>query len=160
MNFYKDSNYCPICKKRSVFKPFGITPRPKAQCSYCGSLERHRFLWLVMKKKNVIKKNQKILHIAAELCLQNEIKKSLGGGVYLTADLRNPSAMIKMDITNIEYPEETFDVIICNHVLEHIIDDGKAMGEFKRVLKSGGVLIIMVPIRTEKTEEDFSIKTT
>jgi SAM-dependent methyltransferase len=67
--------------------------------------------------------------------------------------------MIEMDITNIKYPDETFDLIICSHVLEHIIDDRKAISEFKRVIKKTGVVILMVPLIREKTEEDFLINT-
>jgi ubiquinone/menaquinone biosynthesis C-methylase UbiE len=67
--------------------------------------------------------------------------------------------MVKMDITNIEYPDETFDFVICNHVLEHVIDDVKAMREFKRVLKPDGRAVFMVPVIRKKTEEDFTINT-
>ena len=88
--YFKETNYCPICKKRTVFTPFGIISRPKAACGHCGSLERHRFLWMFL-KKSVIKNsscNKKILHIAAESCLQNKLSKIYntrgggGGGVF------------------------------------------------------------------------------
>ena len=65
--------------------------------------------------------------------------------------------MVKMDITDIQYPDESFDVIYCSHVLEHVVDDRKAMSEFRRVLKSDGWAILLVPITVETTYEDPSI---
>jgi len=76
---------------------------------------------------------------------------------YLTADLSNPKAMVKMDITDIQYPDESFDVIYCSHVLEHVPDDRKAMQEFFRVLKKDGWAVLLVPIVGELTFEDPSI---
>ncbi len=69
--------------------------------------------------------------------------------------------MVRMDITDIQFPENSFDAIICNHVLEHVIDDYKAMTELHRVLKPGGWAILQVPISLslDKTYEDFSITT-
>ena len=80
---------------------------------------------------------------------------------YLSADLNSPSAMVKMDITNIKYEDNSFDVIICNHVLEHIPDDRKAMSELYRVLKPGGWAILQVPISLllNKTYEDPTVTT-
>ena len=155
------NDYCPVCEKTSCFVPFGIVPRPKACCPHCRSLERHRLLWLFWQKKtslfNTIPK--KILHVAAEPCFESRFKKLFGSG-YLTADLYNPNAMVKMDITDIGYPDESFDIIICNHVLEHVPDDIKAMSEFYRVLKHNGWAVLLVPIANlDKTYEDFSITT-
>lgn len=76
---------------------------------------------------------------------------------YLTADLLNPTVMVKMDITAIQYPDNTFDIIYCSHVLEHVADDRKAMRELHRVLKPDGWAVIMVPITAEKSFEDPSI---
>jgi predicted SAM-dependent methyltransferase len=75
----------------------------------------------------------------------------------LTADLNDPKAMVKMDITNIQYPDNSFDIIICSHVLEHVSEDRKAISELRRVLKSDGWLTLMVPITVEKTFEDPSV---
>ena len=77
----------------------------------------------------------------------------------MTADLFNPKAMVKMDITDIKYPAQSFDVIYCSHVLEHVPDDRKAMREFHRVLKDSGWAILLVPITAEKTFEDPTVKT-
>jgi predicted SAM-dependent methyltransferase len=97
-----------------------------------------------------------MLHVAPESCLEPTFRKQLGDD-YLTADLFNPLAMVKMDITDIQYPDESFDVIYCSHVLEHVVDDRKAMSEFYRVLKSDGWAILLVPITAETTYEDPSI---
>ncbi len=76
---------------------------------------------------------------------------------YISADLNSPMAMVKMDITNILYEDNSFDVILCSHVLEHAVDDRKAMRELFRVLKPGGWGILQVPILRDKTFEDPSI---
>jgi len=80
---------------------------------------------------------------------------------YLTADIRSEGVMVRMDITNIQYPDCRFDCIICNHVLEHIIDDRKAMLELYRVLKPGGWAILQVPLSMslKQTYEDSEILT-
>ncbi len=69
--------------------------------------------------------------------------------------------MVEMDITAITFPDHFFDSIICNHVLEHIIDDGKAMSELYRTLKPGGWAVLQVPmsLTLKSTYEDFSITT-
>jgi ubiquinone/menaquinone biosynthesis C-methylase UbiE len=76
---------------------------------------------------------------------------------YVSADLSAPEAMVKMDITEIQYSDDTFDVIYCSHVLEHVSDDRKAMREFCRVLKPGGWAILQVPIMADKTFEDSTV---
>jgi SAM-dependent methyltransferase len=137
---------------------YGWVPREDARCVHCGALERHRFLWFyVINKTNLFDgKPKKMLHVAPETCLEPLFKERLGDK-YLTADLANPCAMIKIDITNIKYADESFDVIYCSHVLEHVQDDKKAMREFYRVLKRKGWAILLVPITAEKTFEDPSI---
>jgi len=93
---------------------------------------------------------KKILHIAPESQLSRLIQSS-GANDYLSADLSSPLAMIEMDITQIQYAENSFDVIYCSHVLEHVPDDRKAMSELFRVLKPGGWAIMQVPISEGKT---------
>jgi SAM-dependent methyltransferase len=156
----EETNFCPICGKDGVFKPFGIKPRPRAQCPNCRSVERHRELWLYLKQKTdwFTKPDLSFLHIAAEACFLNVFKQTFKN--YITADLLNPNAMVKMDIQDIQYPAESFDIIMCNHVLEHVPDDIKAMQEFFRVLKKGGEAILLVPIfPLEKIYEDAAITT-
>jgi len=154
-------SFCPVCGKKSYFGEFGEPARKKALCVFCGSLERHRLLWVFLKKRTALfdKTDKKVLHVAPETCFEGRFKKALGEN-YLTADLNGPSVMVKMDITDIRYPDESFDVIICNHVLEHVVEDVKAMREFYRVLKKGGWAVLLVPVADmDKTYEDFSITT-
>jgi SAM-dependent methyltransferase len=99
---------------------------------------------------------KKVLHIAPEAVFEKLFKTKLGQG-YLTADLFDPKAMVRMDITNIQYPDKSFDVIYCSHVLEHVPDDRLAMRELLRVLKDDGWAILLVPIVTDVTFEDPSI---
>ena len=96
-----------------------------------------------------------MLHIAPELCFEARFRQQIGPG-YLTADLMEP-ADVRMDITDIQYPNDSFDIIYCSHVLEHVPDDRKAMREFHRVLKSDGWAVFMVPITIDQTVEDPSI---
>ncbi|MEE9571915.1 MAG: class I SAM-dependent methyltransferase [Candidatus Neomarinimicrobiota bacterium] len=157
--YYGNERICPVCCKSSRrFNTVGYVPRKDAQCVRCGALERHRFLWLYLSRKTDIFDGQpkKMLHIAPEKCFESRFKKLFGDN-YLTADLFNPHVMVKMDITNIEYAAESFDIIYCSHVLEHVQDDKKAMREINRVLKNDGWAILLVPITVEKTFEDPSI---
>ena len=156
---YGDRRFCPVCETTSRrFATYGETPRDDAECPRCGALERHRFMWLYLSQKTNLfdGKAKTILHIAPEACLAARFRQCLGL-TYITADLSNPRAMVKMDITNIEYPDQSFDAILCSHVLEHVSDDRKAMQELHRVLKSDGWAILLVPITAETTYEDFSI---
>jgi SAM-dependent methyltransferase len=150
--------FCPVCGKSSRrFAQFGFVPREEAQCVYCGALERHRLLWLFVTKKTDIFgcTSKKMLHVAAEPCLESNFRQRIGQN-YLTADLFKP-AMVKMDVTDIQYANESFDAIICSHVLEYIQDDRRAMREFYRVLKNDGWAILLVPITSDKTLEGPSI---
>ena len=157
--FYSGNNrFCPVCEcSSSAFLPLG--QRADARCVVCGSLERHRLLWTFLKEKTDLFDDQikQILHIAPELCFESRLRKKFANS-YITADLLAPSAMVKMDITCIQYPDQSFDVILCSHVLEHIQDDKQAMKEIYRVLKNDGFAILIVPISDkEKTFEDPSI---
>lgn len=157
--YYGKGRFCPVCSKSSRrFCQFGLVPREDAQCFHCGALERHRFLWLYLSRKTDFFDGtpKKILHVAPESCFETKLKERFGDN-YLTADLFNPGAMVKMDITNIQYADESFDVIYCSHVLEHVQDDKRAMREFFRVLKNAGWAILLVPITSDKTFEDLSI---
>lgn len=149
--------------RHNFFLAYGRKIRFNAMCPKCFSLERHRVLYLYMKQRtNNFKQNVKILHIAPEKCF-SEVFKRKKSIEYISADL-NPhmrKVMIKMDIQDIKLPDNTFDVILCSHVLEHVPDDRKAMQELYRVLKPDGWAIIQVPIdkRLKKTFEDDSINT-
>jgi predicted SAM-dependent methyltransferase len=157
------SRYCPVCKKWSKkFGKSGLEKRENAVCLYCGSLERHRLVWLYFERMtNIFDGHPKqMLHVAPELAFENRLKKHLGAG-YLSADIRPNLAMIQIDITHTKFPSETFDAIYCSHVLEHISDDASALREFYRVLKPTGWAIILVPVIAGRktTFEDGNIRT-
>ena len=84
------------------------------------------------------------LHIAPEYCFIKPFKK-LKNLDYVTADLISPWADVKLDVQNIPFPDSSFDVVICNHVLEHVDDDRKAMQELLRVMNPSGFGIFQVP---------------
>ena len=142
-----DEVECPICSKHyRKFLPYGrIKPRENALCPNCLSLERHRLMWLYLKEKTpFFKKNLDVLHIAPEVCFIKRFEK-IHGDRYITADIESPLAKVKMDIHDIPFNHNAFDVVLCNHVLEHVRDDIKAMQEIRRVLKPGGFAILQVP---------------
>lgn len=149
--------FCPCCGGH--FRKFlsqGTHARPDARCPRCNSLERHRLLWLYFaEKKDLFSDRPRVLHVAPEPSLQRKLA-SLGNLEYVSADLDSPLAKIRMDITSIPFPENSFDVILCNHVLEHVPDDRKAMRELFRVLKPGGWAILQSPVdlTEERTVED------
>lgn len=161
--FYRGSTvYCPIEDKGyRKFLPYGRTnPRENALCPGSLSLERHRLLWLYFHQKtNFFTTNLKMLHVAPEVCFMKPFEKQHGEG-YITGDIESPLAKVKMDVHDIPFDANTFDVAMCNHVMEHVDDDIKAMKEFFRVLKPGGWAIFQVPFFPpipDVTYEDFSI---
>jgi SAM-dependent methyltransferase len=148
---------CPICKAHyRLFMPYGrLNPRPNALCPNCLSLERHRLIWLYLKEKTqFFVKPHQILHIAPEVCFMRELEK-IHGDQYITADIESPLAKVKMDIHQIPFGENTFDVVLCNHVLEHVRDDIQALSEIRRVLKPGGFAILQVPFFNPVQAETF-----
>jgi len=142
------------------FLPYGYQNiRPNALCPGTLSLERHRLLWLYLQfKTNLLRDTLKVLHIAPEQVFYKKFK-SFTNWDYTTTDLYSPLADIKADICALPFEDETYDLILCNHVLEHIPDDRKAMRELYRILKKGGTLIAQVPLEEErlKSFEDDSI---
>jgi SAM-dependent methyltransferase len=155
---------CVCCGSKYIsFLPAGIVKRPNAKCIKCGSLERHRSLWMFLKEKDLLAKPIRLLHIAPEKIFYNHFI-SLSQIEYYPVDLMPDKyaygiKTIKMDVTNLNYPENYFDAVICNHVLEHIRDDNKAMTEMCRVLKPHGWAILNTPVALDKalTAEDLDI---
>ncbi len=140
--------------------PYGrLKSRENALAPDSMSLERHRLMWLYMKEKtNFFSEKLKFLHIAPEYCFI-KLFKGMKNLDYTTGDLISPWADVKMDVHDIPFEENTFDVVICNHVLEHVQDDNKVMREFYRVMKKGGWGIFQVPLdnNNPRTEEDPSV---
>lgn len=136
------------------FLPYGYADRqrPNALAPGTNSLERHRLLWLYLKEEtDFFSSTRYLLHIAPEQCFYGRFRK-MKNLKYLTADIDSPLADVKMDIHNIQYPDDTFDMILCNHVLEHVDDDIRCMQELRRVLKPGGLAIMQVPLDPDRTE--------
>lgn len=140
--------------------PYGrLHSRNNALAPDSMSLERHRLMWLYLKMKtNFFTARLKVLHIAPEFCFIKRFKK-MPNLDYITADLESPWANVKMDINAMPFSSNSFDVVFCNHVLEHIPDDIHAMREIYRVMKPGGWAILQVPqnYEMEKTDEDITI---
>ena len=148
---------CPICGSHyRKFLPYGrVNPRPNALCPSCLSLERHRLIWIYLKEKtDFFNRKLDVLHIAPEPCFMRRFEK-IHGDRYITADIESPLAKVKMDIHQIPFGENHFDAVLCNHVLEHVADDIKAMREINRVLKPGGWAILQVPFFSPVPEVTF-----
>ena len=159
--YYGNNVECPIDGKTyRKFLPYGrLESRPNALCPSSLSLERHRLLWLFLKNRtNFFTSPLKLLHIAPELCFMDAFEK-MKNIDYITGDLESPLAKVKMDVLDIPFDENTFDVVFCNHVMEHVESDIKAMKEILRVLKPGGWAIMQSPVypEQEKTLEDATI---
>lgn len=142
------------------FLPYGYeNPRENVLSPSTLSLERHRLLWLYLKNEtDFFTRPIKLLHFAPEQAFYQRFKK-LDHITYTTTDLNSPLADVKADICHLPFDEDTFDVILCNHVLEHIPDDTKAMQELFRVMKPGGWGIFQIPqdLKREQTFEDNTI---
>jgi|FLOH01.1.fsa_nt_gi SAM-dependent methyltransferase len=177
--YYIGNTYrCPICEHSfrsmlpvgfdlEVIKEkniIGAGIRNNALCPYCQSTDRDRLIFLFLKNKtSILKQKVKILHIGPEPSLYSVLKKQknifyitgtkYSEGIYYHKDISS------IDLLQIPFTDGEFDMVICNHVLEHIIDDGKAMSEIFRVLNSHGIAVVQVPLSNTigETYEDFTI---
>ena len=149
---------CPVCHGR--FRH--LLPAANAErtvCPKCLSLERHRRVILFLRRStNLYHDRLRVLHVAPELGLQRELAQ-LPNLEYITGDLYASNVSRELDVTAIDFSDETFDVILCSHVLEHVIDDRQAMRELRRVLRPDGWALINGPSdpRRAETYEDDSI---
>lgn len=156
---YRGTNVeCPCC--RGMFRAFRPhRARRGAKCPACGSLERHRVLWLYLEQRtNLMTAPLDVLHIAPEYSFRRRLR-SQAHLDYLTADLDSPLADIQLDVTRMPFSDGSFDVVLCNHVLEHVSDDRAAMREIERILRPDGWAILLVPIERSRatTFEDPAI---
>lgn len=160
--------YCPCCKSKFITflpkKGLGQKIRPNAICPKCRSLERDRLMIKYLTDKtNLFKDKLKLLHVSPEMSIYYTFLHAKNIEYFPVdkfADGYNyPKETIPMDITDISYSDNFFDVIICSNVLEHIPEDMKAMSELFRVLKPDGWAIIQAPVdeAREETYEDFTI---
>ncbi len=144
----------------SKFLPYGYEEQRENVLSPSTlSLERHRLLWLFLKDHTTFfTAPHKVLHFAPEQAFYKRFRK-LKNLDYTTTDLNSPLADVKADICDLPFEDNSFDFILCNHVLEHIPNDTKAMQELYRILQPGGTAILQIPqdLKREKTFEDDSI---
>lgn len=152
-----DLNSCPVCGSDSLFRDSGDPGRSRVFCEVCGSLERHRAIYLYLEQgTDLFQREYSLLHFSPNTGLESALRKKKNLS-YTSADLFGP-ADLKLDLTKLDLPDNSWDVILCSHVLEHIIEDRKAMSEIYRVLKPGGWALLQVPYRnTDDTYEDRSI---
>lgn len=177
IKYFGNKYYCNVCNSNlSKFKSGGINQpiinefeivgagyRQADFCPVCKASYRQRFQYLFFQEMRVLSKEEKMLHIAPEECFSNIFREKLGNK-YFSGDLEPErysyyTRAIKVDLTQIDFPSESFDILICNHVLEHITDDLKAMREIFRILKPNGMALIQVPIslKLSSTYEDSGI---
>ena len=159
--FFGRARYCPVC--RSHCRKFLAHGPPSRRvrdvvCPVCLSHPRHRLAWIFLTTRtNLLDGLAKtVLHVAPEPAFA-AVLQSARGIEMVSADLDSPHAMVELDITRIDRPAASFDVILCSHVLEHVPEDRQAMRELFRVLKPGGWAMIQVPISSKPTFEDPSI---
>ncbi len=144
-----DKVVCPVCEKKfSKFLSYGsnVAHRENVLCPYDLTLERHRLMWLYLKNHSnfFTQKDLKVLHIAPEQCYHKKFKAQ-NNLVYLTGDLVSPIADMHFDLHDIPLESDRFDIVFCNHVMEHVDDAIQCMRELYRVMKPGGWAIIQVP---------------
>ena len=156
-----DRVLCPVCGHRyGKFLPYGyVNPRENALCPHCLALERHRLLWLyLLRETPFFDEKPRLLHVAPERCYIRRLEHLLGDR-YVTADLESPLAKVKMDVQHIPFASDEFDVIFCNHILEHVDDDRQALREMFRVMRPGGWGVMLSPVNynRETTYEDPAI---
>lgn len=135
--------------------------RRRGGCPICGSLDRTRYVYHIIRNYTSLLDGAgcSVLHFAPESMLSEKIRSACGGG-YVTADIAPQKADVAADISDMQFNDGQFDYIICNHVMEHIREEGRAFSELGRCLKRGGILILTVPVCWEQaTYEDENVIT-
>ncbi len=139
---------CPMCGYHGIFISVGRPTRWDACCPQCRSRERHRLIWLWANENGTDKfADKRILHFAPEKVWLGKMR---GNPNYETADLYQKGVMHTVDIHDVALPGNSYDIVMCNHVLEHLDDDKTAMQEILRLMKPGGVAVLSVPINTSR----------
>ncbi|RMF40506.1 MAG: SAM-dependent methyltransferase [Alphaproteobacteria bacterium] len=141
---------CPVCRYVGRFAP--VREQPGLSCPACDSRPRHRLMRLWMERELVLEPDMRVLHFAAEPALSALIRPRVVH--YHTADVE-PGADLQLDMTALDLPDASLDLIIANHVLEHL-DDRAALAELHRVLAPDGLVVLTVPLVDgwEHTYED------
>jgi SAM-dependent methyltransferase len=145
--------FCPVCERE--YRAF--VNSPIGDCPGCGATDRSRLMWLYLRDRrpDLVAESKVVLQIAPDRGLERRFR-ALGGIRYLSGDLHEPGVMVRLDLTHLDLPDTCFDTVICIHVLAHISNDRKAMREMRRVLRPGGVALVMTPLNDslEFTHED------
>ena len=150
---------CPFCgwRGREFYRHLDPHPRPNAVCPRCHSKERHRLLYLYLVSTGVLSDAARhVLEIGPERCWPL-LLRSLANINYVGLDLASANASVQGDVVALPLPSQSFDLVICYHVLEHVMDDRKAIQELHRVLSPRGILLVDVPIHGEVTDEDPTV---
>lgn len=131
-----------------------------SDCPYCGSVDKYRWEWYVLENYLHISQvtNVDVLHFAPEKPIYNRIKQN-GSINYMCGDIVPGRADYVVDMTDMQFEDSSFDIIIACNVLEHIQDEKRALTEIKRVLKTDGTFVVMIPVAydVEETWEDENI---
>ena len=148
--------HCPICGFEGYFMAKSIPMKTDAHCPSCKSVGKHRQLWQLIAQRESISAESRLLHFAPEDCLSTRLKTMVAE--YTTADFMRNDVDLKLDIENIDLPSGSIDVVICNHVLEHV-QHHKALSELHRIMAKGGRAFLTIPIvwEWENTYEDESV---
>lgn len=145
---------CPLCGYFGPFQCAGTDKeRHHAACPRCGSLERHRLLWLTFQSlaRERDLSAMRVLHFAPERCLKSRLSRMFGR--YETADFSARNVDHQVDMCNLPFPDGSFDVVVACHVLHHIRDEAGAINGLRRILRVGGFAIIPVPVFSDTTVE-------
>ncbi len=147
---------CPCCGSR--FRRFQNFNGPDRVCWNCGSLERTRSLWLALDRHpELTRPGVRVLHVAPERILGERFRR-VPDVKYVGGDLEAQFGPERIDVTRLQFEDASFDVVMCNHVLEHVPEDRRAMREIARVLKPGGQAILLVPdVSADVTDEDPAV---
>jgi len=138
---------CPCCGGHfRRFLSAGKPRRPQARCPRCGSLERHRLLWLYLAERTRLFSDRlRLLYVAPEYPLQERLRRQ-PNLLYVSGDLDSPLARVRLNLMALPWRDAAFDAVICSHVLEHVADARRALAEVHRVLAPGGWAILQSPI--------------
>jgi len=133
-----------------VLQKYGVIGggwRPECACPECRSSDRERLVYEFLRRKtDVFRHSTSVLHLAPEANLRKVLARDSLADPYLTSDLQMPEASVHADLTALPFPDASFGLIICNHVLEHIKDEAQALSELRRILRKGGMAVLQVPI--------------
>ncbi|MDQ3727963.1 MAG: methyltransferase domain-containing protein [Actinomycetota bacterium] len=149
---------CPCCGRGSRrFVAGGYAGRPEAACPWCGSLERHRVMALFLRDWLNDHHPRDILHFAPERGIRPILRRNAHAR-YVAADLDSAPGVVSVDIMAMPFEDASFDLIVCSHVLEHVLDDRAAMAEMRRVLRPRGTALLQAPVRYGRdTDEDTTV---